>query len=78
MRRQQKPFAFFDNIDTFKSKKISASLANDKYIDYADNETIKNGKPDIMFETICVIDRENVLFTHGKFYADTRIPWLAL
>jgi hypothetical protein len=25
-----------------------------------------------------VIDRENVLFTHGKFYADTRIPWLAL
>lgn len=77
MDRQQKPFAFFDNLDTFKSMKISANLENTKYIDF-DNDTEITGTPEIMFETVCVIDRENLMFTHGKFYADTRIRWNSL
>lgn len=77
MDRQQKPFAFFDNLDTFKSMKISGDKTNTQYIDFSGGPDIL-GKPDIMFETVCVIDRENLIFTHGKFYADSRIPWLPL
>lgn len=64
----RKPFAYFDNIDTFKKKKVSGAATNDMYIDFANDETLTFGTPDILFDTICFINNEQKIFTHGTFY----------
>ena len=75
MARKQKPFAYFDNLDTFKSYKISCSENDDEYIDFENDEQVTFGTPDIMYETFCVIDEEKLFFTHGQFYNENKIPW---
>ena len=72
-----KPFAYFDNIDTFKKKKVSGSPSNDTYIDFNNKELLTFGIPDILFETICFIENERKIFTHGAFYncEDQRNRW---
>ena len=44
-----KPFAYFDNIDTFKKKKVSGTPTNDAYIDFSNNEILSNDEEVINF-----------------------------
>lgn len=62
-----KPFKFFKTKSLFDSKKVSANSS--------DNSSIINGQsesfgvtPDILWENICFIESEKLIWTHGKFY----------
>lgn len=75
--RKQKPFAHFDNIDTFKSKKISSSSDDTTYINWED-DVDEFGSPEIYFDTICFIECEQKIFTHGSFWDCKKTQWTEL
>ena len=65
-----KAFKFFSSRSVFNTKKISTSASNTAYmIGGTGNQVI--GDPEILWENICFIDDEKIIWTHGQFYAST-------
>lgn len=62
-----KPFKHFDKLSTFNSKKISA-ISDDTA--YYNNGIAVFGDPDILWNDICFIRDEKLIWTHGEFYND--------
>lgn len=75
--RKQKPFAYFPDLETFKTKKVSCEPTDDYYIDWI-NMSPTLGTPEIFFDTICYIEKEGLQFTHGEFYGDNTMKWQEL
>lgn len=75
--RKQRPFAYFPDLATFKSKKVSSDANDNQYIDWVNGGSIM-GTPDIFFDTICYIEDEHLQFTHGEFYGDNTMKWQEL
>ena len=75
--RKQRPFAYFPNLATFKTKKVSSSADDTMYFDWTTGTSVY-GTPDIFFDTICYIEDEHLQFTHGEFYGDTTMKWQEL
>lgn len=75
--RKQRPFAYFPNMATFKTKKVSSSADDTMYFDWTTGTSVY-GTPDIFFDTICYIEDEHLQFTHGEFYGDNTMKWQEL
>ena len=67
---KNKMFKYFPNLSAFYDKHPSVSSSDDGYIVSADSSTVI-GSPGILWENICFIESENLMWTHGHFYADT-------
>jgi len=61
-----KPLKYINSKDKFDTLKISTSELNAGYIIGDSSEQI--GKPDILWENICFIEDEHLIWTHGVFY----------
>lgn len=60
-------FKYCSNLSTFYNQHPSASSNDDGYIISADSSTII-GTPGILWENICFIESEKLIWTHGEFF----------
>lgn len=60
-------FKYFDTLETFTSKKISAIEDNTAYLN--GNLTVV-GTPEILWEDICFIEAEQIVWTHGTIFVN--------
>lgn len=67
---KNKMFKYCSNLSTFYNQHPSASSSDDGYIVSADSSTVI-GTPGILWENICFIETEKLVWTHGQFFADT-------
>lgn len=63
----EKKLIHFNKFDTFNSKKLSANTENTKYT-LGVNGEIKDGSPDISYQSICWIKDTRQQWTHGQLY----------
>lgn len=64
---KNKMFKYCSNLSTFYNQHPSASSSDDGYIISADSSTII-GTPGILWENICFIEAEKLVWTHGEFF----------
>jgi len=62
-----KPFKFFKTKSAFDSQKVSANSSDNSSIIGGQSESF-GVTPDILWENICFIESEKLIWTHGKFY----------
>lgn len=61
-----KAFKYIPNKAKFNTLKISADSMDSGYT--IGDSAITIGKPDILWENICFIENEKLIWTHGEFY----------
>ena len=61
-----KPFKYVPSLSVFDSLKVSTSELDSGYANGDGLEVI--GKPEILWENICFIEAEKLIWTHGEFY----------
>jgi len=61
-----KPFKYVPSLSVFDSLKVSTSELDSGYANGDGLEVI--GEPDILWENICFIEEEKLIWTHGEFY----------
>jgi hypothetical protein len=61
-----KAFKYVDSLEVFNSKKVSAMADNSAYV-IGDSVPVI-GTPEILWENICFIELERLIWTHGIFY----------
>ena len=69
-----KPFKYVASLSVFDSLKVSTSELDSGYKNGDGLEVI--GTPDILWENICFIEEEKLIWTHGEFY--NQDEWVAL
>jgi len=71
---RNKLFKYIPNKKVFDTLKISSNELDSGYIIGNSIETI--GTPEILWENICFIEEEKLIWTHGSFYnQDDYIPF---
>ena len=63
----RKILKYFETKQIFTSKKISASSANDEYIDPVTGYTVI-GDPEVLWDDICFIEDTKEAWTHGEYW----------
>lgn len=61
-----KAFKYVTDKELFNTLKVSASKDDSSYI--IGDSAITIGTPDILWENICFIEKERLIWTHGVFY----------
>lgn len=59
-------FKYIDNIATFNTLKVSNNENDTEYV-IGDGAPIF-GTPEVLWENICFIEQERLIWTHGAFY----------
>lgn len=67
-----KPFKYIPSLTVFNSLKVSANALDSGYKNGDGLEVI--GTPDILWENICFIESEKLIWTHGEFYNQDEWP----
>ena len=67
-------FKYFSTLESFYNHHPSADSGDNGYI-ISSNSATTIGNPGIPWDSICFIDSEKIIWTHGEFFGDnTELP----